>query len=95
MAVEAKAILSAVVVVKIPVGIIVIKPPFVEIGEGAVIVAIAVVPETNKIGVVGAIVVAEATVGAPAVVPIAIVPFAPTAAMTALLLFRHSCKFAG
>ena len=56
-----------------------IDPPLVEIGEGAVIVTIAVVPEINTIGVVGAIVVAEATVGAPDVVPLDVSPVTLTA----------------
>lgn len=51
-----------------PVGIKVILPPPDEIGAGAVIVSIAAVPLINTIGVVGAIVAAEATVGAAAVV---------------------------
>ena len=65
-AVEARAMFPAVVVVNIPVGINVICPPANDIGDGAVIVAIAVVPETNAICVVGAIVVALAIVGAAA-----------------------------
>jgi len=60
----ARAIFPAVVVVNNPVGIRVILPPLVDIGDGAVIVAIAVVPEINTTFVVGAIVVAEAIVGA-------------------------------
>jgi hypothetical protein len=56
----------AVVQVKAPVGIKVIVPPPVEIGAAAVIVTTAVVPETKAIGVVGAIVVALAIVGAAA-----------------------------
>jgi len=71
-AVEARAMFPAVVVVNIPVGINVICPPVVDIGAGAVIVAIAVVPETNTICVVGAIVVALAIVGATA--PVAFSP---------------------
>jgi len=67
-AVPARAILPAAVQVKIPVGISVIDPPPVEIGLGAVIVTMAVVPEIKVIALVGAIVVAEATVGAAAVV---------------------------
>ena len=47
--VEAKAILPAVVVVKMPVGINVIVPPPDEIGAGGVIVAIGVTPEINTI----------------------------------------------
>jgi len=62
--------LSALVVVNTPVGIKVILPPPAEIGLGAVIVTIAVVPEINVIGAVGAIVVALAIVGAAAVVAI-------------------------
>jgi hypothetical protein len=48
------------------VGINVIVPPPVEIGAAAVIVTTAVVPEIKTIGVVGAIVVALAMVGAAA-----------------------------
>jgi hypothetical protein len=48
-AVLANAILPAVVVVKIPVGMSVICPPPSDIGLGAVIVAIAVVPDTKAI----------------------------------------------
>jgi hypothetical protein len=59
-AVDEIAILPAVVVVKAPVGIIVM----VFIPAAGVIVAIAVVPLTKKTGVVGAIVVALAIVGA-------------------------------
>jgi len=58
--------LPAVVHVNTPVGIKIIEPPPAEIGLGAVIVTTAVVPETKAIGVVGAIVVALATVGAAA-----------------------------
>jgi len=58
--------LPAVVHVNTPVGINVIVPPPAEIGLGAVIVTTAVVPETKATGVVGAIVVALATVGAAA-----------------------------
>jgi hypothetical protein len=67
-AVPKTAILPAAVQVNAPVGIRVILPPPKEIGLGAVIFTIAVVPETNAIDVVGAIVVAEAIVGAAAVV---------------------------
>ena len=56
--------LPAVVVVHRPVGMSVNEPPAVLIGTGAVMVAIAVVPEINVIDWVGAIVVAEAMVGA-------------------------------
>ena len=49
-----------------PVGINVIAPPPVEIGAAAVMVTTAVVPEIKTIGVVGAIVVALAMVGAAA-----------------------------
>jgi hypothetical protein len=56
----------AVVQVNAPVGIKVIVPPPVEIGAAAVMVTTAVVPETKAIGVVGAIVVALAIVGAAA-----------------------------
>ena len=66
--------MPAVVVAKIPVGIRVIEPPFVDIGLGAVIVAIDVVPDINTMGVVGTIVVAEAIVGAPDVVPFEVKP---------------------
>ena len=59
--------LPAAVQVKAPVGITVIVPPPVEIGAGAVIVTTAAVPEIKVIGAVGAIVVAEAIVGAAAV----------------------------
>jgi hypothetical protein len=58
--------LPAVVHVNAPVGINVIVPPPVEIGAAAVIVTTAVVPETKAIGVVGAMVVALAIVGAAA-----------------------------
>jgi hypothetical protein len=53
--------------VKAPVGIKVIVPPPAEIGAGAVIVTTAAVPEIKVIGAVGAIVAAEAIVGAAAV----------------------------
>jgi hypothetical protein len=56
----------AVVVVKIPVGIKVIYPPPVDIGDGAVIVAIAATPLINVIAFVGATVDALAIVGAAA-----------------------------
>jgi len=56
----------AVVVVKIPVGIKVMVPPPVDIGEGAVIVAIAATPLINVMFFVGAIVAALAIVGAAA-----------------------------
>jgi hypothetical protein len=69
-AVPARAILPAVVQVKIPVGIRTILPPPKEIGLGAVIVTTAVVPEIKVMGLVGAIVVAEAIVGAAAEVAI-------------------------
>ena len=71
-AVDASAMLPAVVVVKMPVGMIVICPPVVAIPVGAVIVTMAVVPDTNTICVVGAIVVALATVGATS--PVACTP---------------------
>jgi hypothetical protein len=58
--------LPAVVQVNAPVGINVIVPPPVEMGDAAVIVTTAVVPETKAIGVVGAMVVALAMVGAAA-----------------------------
>jgi hypothetical protein len=95
-AVDASAIFPAVVVVKIPVGMIVIRPPLVDIGAGAVIVAIAVVPDTKLTIVVGAIVAAEAIVGAaplPAIIPVRIVllfsrvvPVAPATALPILML---------
>ena len=69
-AVEANAIFPPVVVVNIPVGIKVICPPVPEIGTGAVIVAIGVVPDTNAIAVEGAIVVADAIVGATTLVAV-------------------------
>lgn len=65
-AVDASAMFPAVVVVKIPVGIRVMDPPPVDIGEGAVIVTIAVVPLINVMAFVGAIVDALAIVGAAA-----------------------------
>lgn len=65
-AVPARAIFPAVVQVNMPVGINVIVPPPVEIGAAAVMVTTAVVPEIKTIGVVGAIVVALAIVGAAA-----------------------------
>lgn len=71
-AVEARAMLPPVVVVNIPVGISVIVPPPVEIGAGAVIVAMAAVPLMNTICVVGAIVAALAMVGAAA--PVETIP---------------------
>jgi hypothetical protein len=64
LATDVLAILPAVVVVHNPVGIKVIWPPDCEIGGGGVIVAIAVVPDTNEIILVGAIVVLEAIVNA-------------------------------
>jgi hypothetical protein len=57
-AVDANAILPAVVVVNAASGIRVIRPPPDAIGAGGVIVAIAVVPLINTICCVGAIVVA-------------------------------------
>ena len=57
----------AVVQVKAAVGIKVIVPPPNEMGVAAVTVSIAAVPEIKTIGVVGAIVVALAMVGAAAV----------------------------
>jgi hypothetical protein len=68
IAVEAKAMLPAIVVVNMPVGIIVICPPVVKILVGGVIVTIAVVPDTKLIKAVGAIVVALAIVGAVCIV---------------------------
>jgi hypothetical protein len=61
-----------VVVVKRPVGINVICPPPNEIGLGGVIVAIAVVPDINTILLTGAMVVADAIVGAAA--DVAVIP---------------------
>jgi len=58
------AILPAAVHVNAPVGIKIIVPPPTEIGLGAVIFTTAVVPLINVIGLVGAIVVALAIVGA-------------------------------
>ena len=63
-AVDASAMFPAVVVVKMPVGIIVICPPVVAIPVGAVMVTIAVVPEIKVICFVGAMVAALAIVGA-------------------------------
>ena len=63
---EARAILPLVVVVNAPVGIKVMMPPPADIGDGAVMVFIAVVPLINTIGFVGAIVAALAIVGAAA-----------------------------
>jgi hypothetical protein len=63
-AVDASAIFPAVVVVKIPVGINMTKPPFCKTGEVVFIVAIAVVPDIKTTGVETEIVVAEAIVGA-------------------------------
>ena len=65
-AVDASAMFPAVVVVKIPVGIKVMVPPPVDIGEGAVIVTIAATPLINVMSFVGAIVAALAIVGAAA-----------------------------
>jgi hypothetical protein len=65
-AVPSTAIFPAAVQVNAPVGINVIVPPPVEIGAAAVIFTTAAVPETKTIGVVGAIVVALAMVGAAA-----------------------------
>ena len=62
----ARAIFPAVVQVNTPVGINVIVPPPVEIGAAAVIVTTAATPEIKTTGVVGAIVVALAMVGAAA-----------------------------
>jgi len=56
--------------VKIPVGINVIWPPVPEIGDGGVIVTIGVTPVTNEIAADGAIVVADAIVGATALVAV-------------------------
>jgi len=65
-AVDASAMFPLVAVVKMPVGIKVICPPPEEIGDGAVMVVICVVPLMKTIAVVGAIVVALAMVGAAA-----------------------------
>ena len=65
-AVEAKAILPAIVVVNMPVGINVIVPPPNDMGLGAVIVSMGVTPDIKVIALVGAIVVADAIVGAAA-----------------------------
>ena len=62
--------LPAAVHVNAPVGIKIIVPPPAEIGLGAVMFTTAVVPLINVIGLVGAIVVALAIVGAAAVVAI-------------------------
>jgi hypothetical protein len=64
------AILPALVQVNAPVGIKVILPPPDAIGVGAVMVTTAAVPLINTMDVVGAIVAAEAIVGAAAVVAI-------------------------
>lgn len=64
-AVDARAILPAVVVVNAPVGIIVMT----FMPAGGVMVAIAVVPLTKNDDVVGAIVVALAMVGEDVAVP--------------------------
>ena len=60
----ASAIFPAVVVLNSPVGMIVICPPVADIPVGAVMVSIAAVPDTNTIGLTGAIVAADAIVGA-------------------------------
>ena len=65
-AVPSTAIFPAAVQVNAPVGINVIVPPPVEIGAAAVIFTTAAVPEIKTIGVVGAMVVALAIVGAAA-----------------------------
>jgi len=59
-AVLANAILPAVPVENAPVGMMVIYPPVVAIPVGGVIVVISVVPDTNTMGLTGAIVVALA-----------------------------------
>ena len=69
-AVEANAIFPAVVVVNMPVGINVICPPVLEIGNGAVMVTTGVVPDTNVMAVEGAMVVADAIVGATTLVAV-------------------------
>ena len=66
-AVPATAMFPAVVQVNAAVGNKVIVPPPNEIGVAAVTVSIAAVPEINTMGVVGAMVVALAMVGAAAV----------------------------
>lgn len=63
-AVVPSAIFPAVFETNAPVGMKVNEPPVVEIGMGGVIVTMLDVPEMNVIGVVGAIVVALAMVGA-------------------------------
>jgi hypothetical protein len=63
-AVVAKAIFPAVVVDHTPVGINVIWPPVLNKACGTVIVAILTTPDINVISAVGAMVVAEAIVGA-------------------------------
>jgi len=63
-AVDATAMFPVMPVVNMPVGINVIWPPVPEMGDGAVMVLMVVVPDTNEIGAVGAIVEADATVGA-------------------------------
>lgn len=65
-AVVASAMFPAVLVAQSPVGISVICPPPAEIGDGAVMVLMVVVPEMNVIATVGAIVPALAIVGAAA-----------------------------
>jgi hypothetical protein len=59
-----KAIFPAVVVDHTPVGIIVICPPVVAMPVGGVMVAMLILPDTNTMLVVGAMVVALAMVGA-------------------------------
>jgi len=81
-AVDDNATFPLVLILHNPVGINVIDPPVNEIGLGAVIVEIVVVPDTNVIAAVGAIVEALAIVGAAepdAVNPlITILPAMPT-----------------
>jgi hypothetical protein len=98
--VPAKAIFPAVVQVNMPVGINVIAPPPVEIGAAAVIFTTAVVPETNAIGVVGAIVVALAIVGAAALTALKLLNLilVPVAApilgvVSAMLVLVHALMF--
>jgi hypothetical protein len=81
-AVDARAMLPVALVVQFPVGINVICPPADDIGLGAVMLVIKVVPDTNVIDFVGAMVEALAMVGAlaaPAIrPPITVLPPMPT-----------------
>jgi hypothetical protein len=83
-----------------PVGINVIAPPPVEIGAAAVMVTTAVVPEIKTIGVVGAIVVALAIVGAAALTALKLLSemLVPVAApilgvVSAMLVLVHALMF--